>query len=116
MEMVERYLNEQYFTYLLIIVGAYFIVWGVTFLLSRPFLGLIKAGNPYVKICNCWIVTMLTHTLVVVAFSIATCMMMVGNAREPLAIFIYNIGFVICFLVNTFVLTRLVRKKAGIVF
>ncbi|NWH05910.1 hypothetical protein [Desulfobacter latus] len=114
MEMMEQYLNEQYFSYLLIVVGAYFLVWLITFILTRPSLNLLKAGNPYIGICNFWLYTILMHTLLTIGFSILTCKMMVENQREPVDVIVYNIGFFICFLINILVIARLAGKKSKI--
>ena len=114
MEMIEQYLNERYFSYLLYVAFAYFLVWLVTFILTRPALNFLKQGNPYIGVCNIWIYAILMHTLVTIGFSLATCKMMIENQREAAEITIYNIGFLICFLVNAFVIIRLSTKKSKI--
>ena len=114
MEMIKQYLNEQYFEYLLYVVFAYFLVWLVTFILTRPALNLLKQGNPYIGVCNFWLYTILMHSLTIICFSLLTCKMMIENHREHVEIAVYNIGFFIFFLVNAFVIIRLSARKSKI--
>jgi len=114
MESLQQYLSEQYALFLVIVVLLYILVWFITLILVRPMFNIITVGNPYKKICNCWQATFMGHTILVIVFSLISCKMMFDNAREPVEIFCYNIGFILCLFFDLFVLGKLRGKKAEI--
>ena len=116
LKLLEQYIHGDYFNFLLVVVISYFIVWGATFALTRPAFGMLKSGNPYIGICNIWLISFIVHTLIVVTFSIITINDMLEGDHSLTEFIIYNTGFFICFLVNIGLIYRISVIKSKIMF
>jgi hypothetical protein len=106
------YFSEIYFFFLIYMVAAYLVVWMIAWLLAR----FIKGGNPYVNVFTCWSIPLLFHSLALLLFIGFSVHEMALNEREPLDIFLYNLGFFILFIINCVLLMNFRAWKKNVRF
>ena len=106
------YFSEIYFKYLIIMIGAYFAVWIIAWLLAR----FIKGGNPYINVFTCWSIPLMFHSLALIILVGITTHSMAQAERESIEIFLYCIGYIVLLIINCIILTTFWNAKKKVRF